>query len=614
MQVAFVTDELYPFSPGGIGRLVHNLVQASVAADPAIEIALLVPGVRPPPERVRALFGPRVNVHSFSNAPRTRATCAAHAAGLGARDRLIELEQATGGFDVIEFHDFRGLAFPSIQTKGLGVALRDSWIRVRIHGPASLIGWLEGEPVTPEMLAVFELERASLAQADEVVGPARTVINALADFFWLGPSWRQAARVEFPPAVWPAPTEQPTVPPASPRDLVFPTKLQRIKRPDLFIRAAVGVMRARPHWMGRARLLVPLGQSPLEAKLRALVPGELAHRFVFETADEAERRRAFRGHVVVVPSEFETSSLAAWEAAMMGAQLVVNTRCPAFAVGTPLAEWGGCHRFDGGARGLMAAMQRALDAEPAAPPAVEVTVHWGSQPVDRKTGPRLRCALVTTSRKVPRAEDFSEVEERWCTGASAHAPGWRVLPVLPGASDAEVWRTAAARTDCELVALLGEGELLPPGFLARAIDALSRNTKYAGVVCDLEVDGERRSALGATLAAGWVAPVNAGPGVFRTDVVLSHLGVEGSREALLLALGLEARTVLVDSQAARVPAGHTPLPVMAGAGQPGLHPMALRAVAGRELPLRYRLADRVDRLVRRVSPGLRERVRRFFSD
>lgn len=612
MRIAFITEELYPFGPGGIGRLVHHLVQASLAADPAIEIALLVSGAPPPAERVRAVFGPRVNVHGFSGAPVSGAACAAHAAGLAARDLLAELERAHDRFDVIEFHDFHGLAFPSLQAKRLGLALRDSWIRVRVHGPASLIGWLEGEPVTPEALAVFELERSSLAQADEVIAPAGPVMNALADFMWLAPSWRDAARVEFPPVVWPPPSRVPAAPAANPRDLVFPTKLQRIKRPDLFVRAAVGVMRANRTWTGRARLLVPLGQSPLEAELRALVPGDLADRVVFESAGDAERQRAFRGHVVVVPSDFETSSLAAWEAATSGALLVVDARCPAFAAGTPLAKWAGCHRFDGGAPELAAAMARALEAEPVEPPTVAPSVRWSPEPARVQKGPRLRCALVTASRGEPVRDGSPEVDERWYAGEGAPAPGWRSLPRLPGASSAETWRTAAACTDCELVALVDEGEVLPQGFVARAVDALSAAPAVTGVVCGVEVAGMPRPVLGATLAAGWVSPVGGGPGVFRTDAVKAHLGLGGSREELLMTLARHGKSVLVDPALARV-RHELSLPVPTGSSPPGLHPLTLRALTDRELPLRHRLADRLDRLARSVSPGLRERARRFFG-
>lgn len=611
MRVAFVTEELYPFSPGGIGRLVHHLVQASLAADPALEIDLFFSGAQPSAARINEVFGTRVNVHALEASPRPEASCPSHALGLAARDRLLELDHRGHRWDVIEFHDYGGLAFSAVQAKRLGAGLAETAVRVRVHGPASLIAWLENEPATPDAVARFELERLALLHADEVVGPSRPVLEAVADFFWLDAAWRESARVEFPPVLWPPRTPMPTVPSSRQKDLVFPTKLQRIKRPDLFIRAAIGLMRERTDWHGCARLLVPLGQSPLEAELRALIPASLATRFRFETADEEARRMAFAGNVVVVPSDFETSSLAAWEAAAAGARLVVNARCPAFAAGTPLAAWPGCHAFSGGATDLQRAMARALDAGPVDAPAVAPQVEWRAPPRPPPRGERPRTALIVAGSRVPCEAPSKDVSECWYAGVERPPAGWRHAPVSPGSSEAEAWREAAARSDCPLVLLMHGDEVLPPGFVTRAIDALARTPSADGVVCGAEVGTRRAPTLGATLVAGWLGPVAGGPGVYRREVVLELLAHDGGRGQLHLAFAATGRRLLVDETAAAAVAAPEPPP---RPWRPdGLHPLVLCALTGRALPLRYQLADRLDRLARTVAPRWRDRARRFFA-
>lgn len=611
MRLAFVTQELHPFGPGGIGRLVHNLVHTSLAANTSLEVDLLVSGAVPTATRIREVFGPRVALHAFEAGPRPEASCAAHALGLAARDRLLDLRRDGRSWDVVEFHDFGGLAFPALQAKRLGAGLAEAALRVRVHGPASLIAWLEDEPTTPDAVALFELERLALAHADEVVGPSGPVLDAVAEFFWLDRVWRQAARVEFPPVVWPPCPPTPAPPQASPKDLVFPTKLQRIKRPDLFIRAAVGLMRERRDWTGRARLLVPLGQSPSEAALRELVPPELAPRFLFQAADEDARKKAFAGNVVVVPSDFETSSLAAWEAATAGAQLVVNARCPGFAAGTTLAAWPGCHAFAGGAPDLQRALGRALDADPVSTPAVAATIEWRAPPSPPPARARPRCALIAALDGPPSQAPGHEIAECWYAGAEQPPAVWRHASVPPGAGEAEAWREAAARTECQLVLLVREGEAPPPAFVAKAIDALMRSPGATGVVCGVEIAGRRAPTLGATIVAGWLSPVAGGPGVYRREAVLELLALEGGREQLHLAIARTGRLLLVDEESIVAVAGPPPLP--SSPRVDGLHPLALRAITGRALPLRYRLADRLDQLARGMSPTLRDRARRFFS-
>jgi hypothetical protein len=346
--VAFATRELYPFGPGGIGRLVHLLVKQALAEGATRVHLFLATNTPPSAEAVARELGDRVTHSAFAASPDalTEARNLAEHLATG----------AYGPFEWIEFPDFRGLGCVVLhEALERPIAGRPE-LRVRIHGPNSLIAWHEGSALGASNATEFDLERASLAFADRVIAPLGSVRDAVGTFFRLGRAWTERVSVALPPRPVQAPVTVRMV-----QSIVFPTKLQPIKRPDLFVDAGVELLRARPAWRGQL-VIAAHGHPAIEAELRARIPKEVASRFSWPEWSEADRAREFAGQVIVVPSDFETLSLAAWEAAGLGARVVASERCPAFAAGTPWHGWPGFFAFDGTVESLAAAMGRALDA------------------------------------------------------------------------------------------------------------------------------------------------------------------------------------------------------------------------------------------------------------
>src|SRR5690606_5833434 len=74
-RVCLVTDELYPFTAGGIGRLLHNLIRDSLTRRAPVEFHLLVPAYAPiARDKVAAYFGPGVHPHVAEPRPEWKAS------------------------------------------------------------------------------------------------------------------------------------------------------------------------------------------------------------------------------------------------------------------------------------------------------------------------------------------------------------------------------------------------------------------------------------------------------------------------------------------------------------------------------------------------------------
>ena len=630
-RIALVTDELSPWTRGGIGRLLAHLIDDALLRDTMATITVVVPhGNGLTTSELTRTWGPRVRlVHGEAPRPGRHAD---HAQGVALMRTLDRLARENQPFDAVEFSDYRGWAFASLEEKQLGRAFGGTRLGVRLHGPASLIAWREGAGVDPH---AFELERLSLLHAETVVAHLATTADAVASFFGFDARWRSGVRVEFPPLGRRAPVPGRAVR-GSARDLVFPTKLQAIKRPDLFVAGAARVMRRRPDWRGRAILAAARPSAEVAAAIDSLVPPRLAHRFVLHAGSQAERAALFATSVVVVPSDFEAFSLAAWEAAMQGAPLVLSSKCPAFAPGTPLGSWDGTVHFDGTVDSLAHAMDRALDLEagPCAPP--PAAAPWWLEPGPSRPPPpspgrpgvsvvvldegddaalAATLASLTSGTVAPVETLVGAYVQR-----SIEPPAVLVELDLPtrfpaGAS----WCELVRATRSELVMAVRAGDLVDRDYLEMATHALGASANLVAVVPS--VDGE--GLLGCAPTAGLREPLVAVAGtVWRRGAWRQAPEDAPSLDALCWALGLDCALAgqrLVAAQQVGVSAGrelavnpeylHRRLPVPL---PPSIHPLALAGVrvpAAR--PLRHRLVDALDARLRATLPGARDVLRRL---
>lgn len=426
--VCLVTNELFPFKPGGIGRLMYNFALHNKRQRHAVHLHFLMPHA-PTAERdaIRESLASLGEVHfcpekidRFDGTPwvfrKDR--------GYDALDEhmgssllyylgLLEAERSIGRpFDIVEFPDFGGWGAASIAAKRGGLAFENTLISVRLHSTFGIIASHEPFYHQPShwMAAIADLERTALADADLVVGHLDSIADENQRHYAFSDEWRQRVHIEFPPILtdgleiaktkddhWrrmagKATSRQDT------QDFVFSSRLQPFKRPDLFIRAAVVFLRENPHAPSQFRLVSYGWDEKYINWLRRLVPPGMDDRITFVQGATQERRaEIIANSIVVVPSDYESLCLFAYEGSILGSRVILNRACTAFGSSDRWREGDNCLMFDGSYRDLAAAMRRALDWQAAE--AVDVTpddaywVNW-EKPERKPEAPELQVDLV----------------------------------------------------------------------------------------------------------------------------------------------------------------------------------------------------------------------------
>ncbi|GEL71623.1 glycosyltransferase [Myxococcus virescens] len=525
-RVCLVTDELYPFTAGGIGRLTHNLIVDSLRRTEDVEFHVLVPATVPlQPAQVEVYFGNRVKLHVCRYREPQQGAADAHGIypPLSAfRDtrwhgeslefmRYLKAREQEGlRFDVVEFIDFHGWAFCSLQEKRLGLAFAQTTLSVRLHSTSGILMPLEPNTLEVENLGRYEIERKALFDADVVVAHLPCIASINQRFYGFDEQWLRKVRVEFPPVVVDAaPVPAPPIP-ATQRNLVFITKIQPLKHPDVFVRAAVLLMRGWPEYAGKAVLACHSFDSSYLAEIKGLVPTDLMDRFVFMKPGP-DRDVLMRSGVVAITSRFESLNLTAYESSVAGGRLVLNAECAAFGDDSPFVDGVNCHKYDGTVDGLAATLRKALEAPGLEPVKWTVsTPYWETQAPVAAHAASTRTPLVSViilnqdrGRSLPEAlrsvaaSTYLEVEVIVVDDASTGGFDLQVLtrleqsaattqdlrvirsPVRRGLSGARNLGLRAARG--EYVLSLDSDGCLAPGFIQYAVAALEAQPAFSGV-------------------------------------------------------------------------------------------------------------------------------------
>ncbi len=395
-SVCFVTNELYPLGPGGIGRMLYNFAQHNAELGLPADFHFLVPqqlldSHRDAGDLLALAFEGIATIHvcpSLVSTPTPIAQLLArslehpwtsewlYAQSYGYLLGLLAAEQRRGGpFDIIEFPDFGGWALASVEARRAGLHFTNTQISARIHSTQGVLYGVERYINDPGHWAgiMFDAERHLLAHADLVVGHDPEVLERTGRFYGLQDRWQGRTRLEFPPVYVNtgegtyARADQVT-PPRETRDccdFLFGSRLQPVKRPDLFIRAAVLFLERYPAHNGRFRLVCNGWDRSYVDGLKSLVPDAMAAHILFlEHATQAERLQLIDNAIVVVPSDYESLCLFAFEAALAGRKVILNAVCPAFGNDFRWHDGENCLLFDGSVESLTDVMQRSLAWEP----------------------------------------------------------------------------------------------------------------------------------------------------------------------------------------------------------------------------------------------------------
>lgn len=375
-RLVFVSTELFPSAPGVIGQAIFNMLRALGESDRARTTLVMVDAVIdavsfgttfPGVELVEVdtlgdehrFIDSRQHppASAYSNTPwHWRSACVFRAlAALSARAPI----------DYLEFPDRGGLAFCTLQECRLQGFLPDALVAVRIHGSHTALLHAEARPLAVADLNLSDLERKCLRDCDCVVAPSLAVSEAVRGMFdFPMQEWEPRVVCHLPPVSLDGPPATGATAASSGQALVFASEFQPSGRPDLFVRAAAGLMRNRPHYTGSMVLDARGADEGYRAQILRFVPPALRERCSFAPDPQALSPQALVGHsTVVFPGNFEVSGMAALQASLLGARVILNATNPEFGEGTPWIDGINCLKFDGTANGLVEALERNVDKD-----------------------------------------------------------------------------------------------------------------------------------------------------------------------------------------------------------------------------------------------------------
>jgi glycosyltransferase involved in cell wall biosynthesis len=418
-SVCIVSDEIYPIDKGGIGRLLYNFaVSNAESGSPADLHFLLSAKFRMHAALVEAEFADLATIHYCPDSLEAIGILGKLIEGSGVKDSLDELmitslryyvgltdaQRSCGtDFDIVEFPDFGGWGAASIAAKHAGLAFGVTRFVIRLHSTFDLIA--RHEPFMHEpsewMAGLHDLEFQCLRDADLIVSHLHSTAGANADGFALPAEWKNRVRVEMPPILLSKPelaaltafrAREESASPA--RNFLFSSRLQPFKRPDIFIRAAVRFLDEDPE-ADNLFLISSYGWDEQYVDwLKRLVPERWRENVVFlDKSSQQERTELMLQSILVIPSDFESLCLLAYEGRQLGLKLILNQRCAAF--GMEPQRWRAgedCLFFDGNFIDLARVMREALNWTPQpAQPFVSEAPYWES-PIHKVFSPDPECA------------------------------------------------------------------------------------------------------------------------------------------------------------------------------------------------------------------------------
>jgi len=549
--ICLVTNELYPLNRGGIGRLMYNFARQNAALGGPVDLHFLTPpellGTDAAMRDARAAFADTATFHvcrSLSGQPHMLPRLldpAYHdftvkqffARSYMYYRGLIDAQEEIGQpFDIVEFPDFGGWAAATVEAKRAGFDFHDTKIAVRLHSTHGMISRAERFYHAAGSWGgmLMDCERFLLAHADLVVGHVGAVIELTARHYGMTDRWAGRTRQEFPPVLLetyeasrptgsghaPSPISEndpldtrfdrrPDPRVSADPDFVFSSRLQPIKRPDLFVRAAIVFLETNPGYSGTFRLIAYGWDQDYIDGIKELIPAILANRILVELNMHPDYRAAhIRDAIVVIPSQYESLCIFAFEAAQMSGRVILNRACAAFGQSERWRHGVNCLMFDGTPGDLADAMGRALGWTPREAVSTEADApYWITEhatdpsapavATQAETRPSLSLVAFGAQRSQELREliygldalDLDDVEVRILIpnssiGADAleramiTERGWHADGSPGKGEDPASFHRRLLGLESELIALLPAGYELHPGYLAAARAAFAR--------------------------------------------------------------------------------------------------------------------------------------------
>ena len=281
--------------------------------------------------------------------------------------KLIKLEQSGLKFDYIEFPDWGGLGFAATQEKLFADAFAETLLAVRLHCTEGVLHTVEARLFNQNALSLYDIERKALRDCDRVVAQLLPVGEYNRDIYGFDEAeWQTRLCLHPPPVLIDRSCSTKSLEVGRDTPIIFTSKFQQVKAPEVFVRACVGFMRLCPDYLGEVRFLAHNTDPESVAHVKTLIPEDLQHRFRFyeSIVPHALREQLISEGVAVFPSRFESFCLAAYEASLLGSIVVLNGVNPAFGDDTPWVDGNNCIKFGGTVESLVAALQRLFLERP----------------------------------------------------------------------------------------------------------------------------------------------------------------------------------------------------------------------------------------------------------
>ncbi|WP_156295535.1 hypothetical protein [Methylobacterium aquaticum] len=381
-NVCLVTNEIYPFAPGGIGRLISNWIIQNKEFD-RVNLHLLLPKELnsraseiieycakhnvvahfcEPKCLTNTEFGVLLNQSQHTNWDYLQAYYTSYMYFA----KLKEIESQEVIFDVIEFPDYGGWGAVSIEAKRSGIAFHETQIAVRLHSTFGIIvkheefyhqssGWHAG---------LVDLERLSLDHADIIIGHIKEIARENMEFYRLSDQWFRQVIIETPPIYVDNDIEyEEYINYHTDVRFVFSSRFQPFKRPDLFIKASC--LYFEQEGEGEALLISYGWDKSYVAWLESLIPPSLREKIrILTNLSPDERRQMLVGATVVIPSDYESYCLFAYESAMQGNRVLLRRSCSAFGRHEAWVDGENCLMFGDSPEDLALVMKQSVAWQP----------------------------------------------------------------------------------------------------------------------------------------------------------------------------------------------------------------------------------------------------------
>lgn len=370
--LVFVSSGLFPYTTCSAGRAMFNMLRSLSEAD-RMRATLLTVDVPVDRHSFEATF-PHVRLVEVDtgSGQDLLASSNQHPPARAYSNTLFHWKSAcvfrvlstlsrNTSVDYVEFPDEGGLAFCTLQECRLRGFLPGALIAVRVHMSHTAHLHAEAKPLAIDDLNVSDLERKCLRDCDCVVVQTAALGESVRQMFGLAQEeWSQRVVCHAIPAVIDFHLTPPSATPSSlDQAIVFVSTLERFERPDLFLRGVAGFMQANPAYSGTMILAGAGLDQAYAAQVQRLVPSSLIERVRVEPALGRRELEALISRATVVFSRgYGSVCLAAFEASLLGARVILNEKNTAFGDATGWIDGINCLKFDGTVLGLMRTLER----------------------------------------------------------------------------------------------------------------------------------------------------------------------------------------------------------------------------------------------------------------